>query len=177
MNFLHFLHSNTIFYKQRRGISQVFGSLLLLAIVVPIGTVILVNGTTEINAFNNELSNSLEFKNDGIQEELVFEHIRFDPGSTEVMVSIRNAGTVETTIDRITIVNMTSQELIYKITDLSSFMSIVIPLKNSTDITITDATPEGGSWGAGNPVDKRYIVSVITMRGNFFHTVAEAYNT
>jgi len=79
---------------QRRGISQIIGSLLMLAIVVPLGSIILFNGTTQINAFNNELSNSLEFRNNGIQEDLVFEHIRFDKNSKEVMISLRNAGTV-----------------------------------------------------------------------------------
>ena len=115
--------------KKRRGVSQVIGSLLMLAIVVPLGTVILFNGTSEINAFNNELANSLEYRNNGVQEDLVFEHIRFDPTSKQVMISLRNSGTVETTIDKISIVNMTNQKLVYKITDLSSFAPIKIPLK------------------------------------------------
>jgi len=121
---------------QRRGISQIIGSLLMLAIVVPLGSIILFNGTTEITAFNNEMSNSLEFRNNGIQEDLVFEHIRFDPSTKNVMISLRNAGTVETTIDRISIVNMTNQKLVFKITDIISFSPIVIPIKNSTDITV-----------------------------------------
>src|SRR3989337_1179287 len=73
---------------QRRGISQVIGSLLMLAIVVPLGSIILFNGTTEITAFNNEMSNSLEFRNNGIQEDLVFEHIRFDPSTKNVMIPL-----------------------------------------------------------------------------------------
>jgi hypothetical protein len=149
----------------------------MLAIVIPIGTVILFNGTSEINAFNNELSNSLEYRNDGIQEDIVFEHIRFDPTSKQVMISLRNAGTVETTVDRISIVNMTNQKLVFKITDLSLFSPIVLPLKNSTDVIVDAVDIEGATWSTGDPTGKEYRISVITSRGNFFDTVARAYNT
>ena len=177
MNFLKFLPIIAMSSTQRRGISQVIGSLLMLAIVVPLGSIILFNGTTQINAFNNELSNSLEFRNNGIQEDLVFDHIRFDKNSKEVMISLRNAGTVETTIDRISIVNMTNQKLVFKISDISSFSPIVIPLKNSTDITVSAEDIEGINWGAGDPSGKEYKISIITLRGNFFDTVARAFNT
>ena len=149
----------------------------MLAIVIPIGTVILFNGTSKINAFNNDLSNSLEFRNDGVQEDVVFEHIRFDPSSKQVMISLRNAGTVETTIDRISIVNMTNQKLVFKITDISTFSPIMLPLKNSTDVTVDAVDIEGATWGTGDPTGKEYRISVITSRGNFFDTVARAYNT
>jgi flagellin-like protein len=162
---------------QRRGISQVIGSLLMLAIVVPLGSIILFNGTTQINAFNNELSNSLEFRNNGIQEDLVFEHIRFDPNTKNVMISLRNAGTVETTIDRISIVNMTNQKLVFKMDSISSFAPIVLPLKNSTDVIVDAVDIEGVNWGIGDPTGKEYRISVITSRGNFFDTVARAFNT
>jgi len=168
---------NFIYFQKRRGISQIIGSLLLLAIVVPLGSVILFTGMYEINAFNNEMSRSLEFTNDGVQEDLIFEHVRFDPASSAVMISLRNAGTVETTIDRISILNMTNQKLIYKITDIGSFVPLVIPLKNSTDITIPNTNPEGGSWDVGGQNGYEYRISIITTRGNFFDTVVRSYNT
>lgn len=174
---MNFLSYTVVQRTQRRGISQIIGSLLLLAIVVPLGSVILFNGTSEITAFNNEMSNSLEFRNNGIQEDLVFEHIRFDKDSKEVMISIRNTGSVETTIDRISIVNMTNQKLVFKISDISAFSPIVIPLKNSTDITVDATDIEGLNWGTGDPTGKEYKISVITLRGNFFDTVARAFNT
>ena len=73
--------------------------------------------------------------------------------------------------------NMTNQELVYKITDLSSFAPILIPLKNSTDITVDAIDIEGVNWSDGDPAGKEYRVSIITSRGNFFDTVARAYNT
>ena len=177
MNFLKSLLVIAMPSMQRRGISQIIGSLLMLAIVVPVGSIILFHGTSQVTAFNNEMSNSLEFRNNGIQEDLVFEHIRFDKNSKEVMISLRNAGTVETTIDRISIVNMTNQKLVFKITDISSFSPIVIPIKNSTDITVSAGDIEGTNWGSGDPTGKEYKISIITLRGNFFDTVARAFNT
>jgi len=171
------LKPNPIYFQKRRGISQIIGSLLLLAIVVPLGSVILISGTYEINAFNNQLARSLTITNSGVQEDLVFEHVRFDPASSAVMISIRNAGTVETTVDRISILNMTNQKLIYKITDLATFVPLVIPLKNSTDIDIPNTNPEGGNWGVGGQNEYEYRISIITTRGNFFDTVVRSYNT
>lgn len=168
---------SSIHFQKRRGISQIVGSLLLLAIVVPLGSVILFSGTSQINAFNNELSGSLEYSNDAVQEDIVFEHVRFDPASSAVMLSLRNAGTVETTIDRISILNMSNQKLIYKIHDIGSFVPLVIPLKNSTDVDIPNTNPEGGSWGVGGQNGYEYRISIITTRGNFFDTVVRSYNT
>jgi len=149
---------------------------MLLAIVVPLGTVLLVNGTTQINAFNNEMSSSLVFNSQGLREELVFEHIRFDPPTGDVTISLRNTGSVETIIDRVTLVNMTDQKILFKIDGMSAFVPIKISIKNSTDITI-NANPEGGSWNSASIIEKEYKISIITARGNFFDTVARPYNT
>lgn len=161
---------------QRRGISQIMGSLLLLAIVVPIGTTILLSGTTEINAFNNELANSAIYDNDGIQEDIIFEHVRFEPTSGKVMITVRNTGSVETIIDRVTIVNMTNQKLLFKIDGLGTFSPSMLSLKNNTEITI-DANPEGGTWNSSTNPKKEYKISIITSRGNFFDTIARPFNT
>jgi len=151
----------------------------MLAIVVPIGSVILINGVTQISAFNNSMSNTVDYRNNGVQEYLVFEHIRFEPNSDMVIISIMNTGSVEMLIDRITLVNMTNQDLLYSI-DLSSFQPISLSIKNSTDITI-DADLSGlplPRWDAGTtPTDFEYKISIITSRGNFFDTVARPYNT
>ena len=152
---------------------------MLLAIVVPIGSVILINGTSEINAFNNELANSYEYRNDGVQEDLVFEHVRFNPGDEEVQLSIRNAGTIETTVDRITILNMSDQKLLFKISGIGTFSPTKISLKESSEITF-DATLKHLRWDYSDPNDNpnhEYKISLITERGNFFDTVVRKYNT
>lgn len=178
LNYADFFSINHFCSKKRRGISQIFGSLMLLAIVVPIGGVILINGTSEINAFNNELSNSYEYRNDGVQEDIVFEHVRLDPDTKDVTISLRNTGTIETTINRITIVNMTDTNLLFKISGIGTFSPTKIPLKESTLINF-EAILKHSSWSDSDPDDEdhEYKISVITQRGNFFDTVVRKYNT
>jgi len=182
MYFTKFVNNIAIPLKKRRGISQIMGGLLMLAIVVPLGSVVLFSGITEITAFNNSMSNTIEYRNNGIQEDLVFEHIRFEPNTKIVTISALNTGSVEIVVDRITLVNMSSQKILFKIDSVSSFVPIVLSVQNSTDIDIVaDLTRYGNplfNWEDGeNPTNWEYRISIITARGNFFDTVARPYNT
>ena len=169
--------AKTLRLRSRRGLSQIMGALLMLAIVVPIGSVILFNGATEISAFNNSMANTVDYRNNGIQEDIIFEHVRFVPTSNVVELTLLNTGTVETIIDKITLVNMTNQDILFKIDTLSTFNPTPLSIKNSTKISI-DADLGGGQWNdGGNPTGYEYKLSVITSRGNFFDTVARPYNT
>lgn len=179
MPFFSYERTNPISFKKRRGLGQIMGALLMLAIVVPIGSVILLNGVSEISAFNNTMSTSVDYRNNGVQEDLVFEHIRFEPNTDMVTISVMNTGSVEMYLDSITLVNMTNQDLLYNI-DLSTFQPIPLSIKNSTNITI-EADLTGlplPRWDAGTtPTAFEYKISIITSRGNFFDTVARPYNT
>ena len=177
MYFKKFVNDIAIPLKKRRGISQIMGSLLMLAIVVPLGSVVLFSGITEITAFNISLSNTIEYRNNGIQEDLVFEHIRFVPNSNIVTITALNTGSIEIVVDRITLVNMTNQKILFKIDSVSSFVPLVLQVQNSTDIYI-DADLGGFNWeDSGDPTNWEYRISIITARGNFFDTVARPYNT
>lgn len=177
MYFKKFVNNIAIPLKKRRGLSQIMGGLLMLAIVVPLGSVVLFSGITEITAFNNSLSNTIEYRNNGIQENLVFEHIRFEPNSNVVTITALNTGSIEIVVDRITLVNMTNQKILFKIDSVSSFVPLVLQVQNSTDINI-DADLGGFNWeDSGDPTKWEYRISIITARGNFFDTVARPYNT
>lgn len=182
MHFKKFTNNTALPLKKRRGLSQIMGGLLMLAIVVPLGTVVLFSGVTEITAFNNSMSNTIEYRNNGIQEDLVFEHVRFDPNSKQVTISAFNTGSVEIVIDRITLVNMSNQDILFKMDSVSSFVPVVLSVQNSTDIDIeADLLRYGNplfNWNDGaNPTNWEYKISIITARGNFFDTVARPYNT
>ena len=182
MYFKKFVNNIAIPLKKRRGLSQIMGGLLMLAIVVPLGSVVLFSGITEITAFNNSMSNTIEYRNNGIQEDLVFEHIRFEPNTKKVTISALNTGSVEIVVDRITLVNMSSQEILFKMDSVSSFVPIVLPVQTSADIDIFPPLLRYGNplfnWGDGaDPTKWEYRISIITARGNFFDTVASAYNT
>lgn len=157
-----------------RGISQVVGSLFMLAVVIPIGVIILSNGMTEVAEFNQKLSVNNDQQINSVQEDVIFEHIRFVPSSNEVIISVRNSGTVETGINKISIVKMDTQELIVSETNLAPFLS----LKDYGDITVNGNLALGGNvWDDPNYRDSDYKISLITSRGNFFDTIARPFNT
>jgi hypothetical protein len=184
MSFKKFVNDTAIPLKKRRGLSQIMGGLLMLAIVVPLGSVVLLSGVTEITAFNNSMSNTIEYRNNGIQEDLVFEHIRFEPSTQTVTISAFNTGSVDIVVDRITLVNMSNQDILFKIDSVSDFIPVVLSVQNSTDIDIDvdldryAQPPDFFSWNDGQtPTTWDYRISIITARGNFFDTVARPFNT
>jgi len=182
MYFKKFVNNIAIPLKKRRGLSQIMGGLLMLAIVVPLGSVVLFSGITEITAFNNSMSYTIEYRNNGIQEDLVFEHIRFEPTTKKVTITAFNTGSVEIVIDRITLVNMTNQDILFDIYSVATFVPIVLPVQKSMDIDINADLLRYGNplfnWEDGeNPTNWEYRISIITARGNFFDTVARPYNT
>ncbi len=160
--------------RSHRGISQIIGSLFMLAIVIPIGVVILSQGMHETAEFNYALTSQSSQKVDAVQESIIFEHIRFVPTSKEVIISLRNVGTIDTLINKISIIKMDTQELIVSQDNLAPFIS----LKGSGDVSVT-ANFSLLDWDAmktANP-DSEYKISLITSRGNFFDTIGRPFNT
>ena len=158
-------------FTKKRGISQIVGSLFMLAIVVPIGVVIVSQGLYEVADFNAFLTSTRDQGIDATREDIIFEHVRFEPGSREITVSLRNISTVESVIDRITVVNVTSQELLIYNNTLTSPLN-KLQLEESKDIIVY--APPGTSWTKDG---LNYKISVTTVRGNFFETTARPYNT
>ncbi len=142
----------------------------MLAIVVPIGVVILSTGLYEVADFNRFLTVTRDQGIDATREDIIFEHVRYEPSTNQITVSLRNISTVELIVDRITVVNMTNQDLlIYN--DTLPLSQSIIHLKDDTDIILF---ADGVSW-TQDGLD--YKISITTARGNFFETVARPYNT
>ena len=160
--------------QKHRGISQIVGSLFMLAIVVPIGAVVLSQGVNEAAEFNYSVTANSELKVEAVQESIIFEHVRFVPTTDEVIISLRNTGSIDTSINKITIVKMDTQELLLSVDDLAPYLSI----KDVGDITLNANLPVA-DWNAMNATspDSEYKIAVTTSRGNFFDSVARLFNT
>jgi len=143
----------------------------MLAIVVPIGVVILSAGLYEVADFNRFLTVTRDQGIDATREDIIFEHVRFEPSTNQITVSLRNISTVVSIIERITIVNMTNQDLLVYNNTLPLSQTI-LQLEDSTDIVVY-ADPSV-SW-TQDGLD--YEISITTVRGNFFETIARPYNT
>ena len=100
--------------NHRRGVSQIIGSLIVLALVASIGSVILFQGLGQINNFTYDLEIFDVVKNDSLRERLDIQHVAFTPGAGNDLVTIwvGNYGNVEATVQSITMVKVDDQELI-----------------------------------------------------------------
>jgi len=157
--------------SRKRGVSQIIGSLFMLAIVVPIGVVIVTQGLYEVADFHRYLSSTRDHGLDATREDIIFEHVRFEPSTNKIIVSLRNISTVESIIDRITIVNVTNQKLIIY-NDTLPLEQSIIHLKDDTDIILF--AENSVSWTENG---KDYKISITTGRGNFFDTITRPFNT
>lgn len=168
------------FVKNRRAVSQIMGSIVILGIVSSVGSVILFNGMNSISAFTYDLSFHEKSKNQIHREDIIFEHVRFEPNTDNISITLANIGTVESTISNITILKIDNQEIIANWVDLNQ----PIQIKDHQEITLDDAddseillTPISSTWNNATYFDAEYKISVTTTKGNFFTTIARPFNT
>lgn len=155
--------------SKRRGISQVVGTLLMVAIVAAVGSVILFQGINNINDFNYYLSFLTGSKNFSY-ENVIIEHVRFNPTDNNLDIWIRNTGTVEIEIAKVTMVKMNTQELI--LNDNPNQIISISELKNINE------HPTGIAAWQNPPYDTaEYRISITTASGNSFETMARPFNT
>ena len=155
----------------KRGISSIIGTLLMVAVVAAIGSVLLFQGMNNINNFNFTLS-FLTGSKDSLSEGLTIEHVRFNPTDNRLNIYIRNTGLQQVEIDKITIVKLDTQEII-----LNNNTNTVIPLsaefKNMTQLpTIT-----GGVWNVNQYNNTDYKISLLSTTGNYFETTVRPFNS
>ena len=160
--------------KKRRAISQIMGSVVILGVVTSIGSVILFNGMNQINAFSYDLSFHDKPKNEAYREKIMFEHVRFEPGTNQIILYLANIGTTESTIESITVVQLDTQNILV---DWEEGIVSTIQIKESGDPIILNANLNSLTWNDPLYRNSEYKISITTSKGNFFSTVASPYNT
>ncbi len=167
--------------KNRRAVSQIMGSIVILGIVTSVGSVILFNGMQNISAFTYDLSFHEKSKNQSHREDIIFEYVRFEPNTDNITIDLLNIGTVESTISTITILKIDNQEIIANWVDVNQSIQI----KDNQKITLDDVDDSEiqltgsvtDTWNDANYLTSEYKISLTTTRGNFFTTVASPFNT
>jgi len=171
--------SSKISLKNRRAVSQVMGSLVILGVVSSVGSVIMFNGLGSVSAFTYDLSFHEKSKNLMHREDIIFEHVRFVPGFDNIEIDLINIGTIDATISTITILKIDDQEIITNWVDINQSIQI----QDNEKITLTGSnsevllTPIGSTWNDAKYLNSDYKISLTTTRGNFFTTVASPFNT
>ena len=165
--------------KNRRAVSQIIGSVVILGIVTSVGSVILFNGMDSISAFTYDLSFHEKTKNQIHREDIIFEHVRFEPNTDNITIDLANIGTVESTISTITILKIDNQEIIANWIEVNQSIQIkdnqriILDDIDDSEIILTGT----GIWNDANYLNSEYKISLTTVRGNFFTTVASPFNT
>jgi len=158
--------------KNRRGVSQIIGSLIVLAIVASVGSVILFQGLNQIAAFNHDLQLHDTQRNLALREDVLLEHIWFDSSGTDVILYLANIGSTDTTITTVTIVKVDTQELILREEIL---VNGTIHLEDHIELTLVDADlsnfKDDPQWDDIYYDGKDYKISLVTSKGNFFPEV------
>jgi flagellin-like protein len=172
-------------FKKRRAVSNIIGSLIVLAIVASVGSVILFQGLNQINAFNYDLTLHEKERVNELREDIILEHVRFDssgvlPDGDNLEIYLANIGTVDTQIISVTVVKIDTQELILNREVPPVPADAYIPIEDHTVIVFEDEsnfdvccdTWDDGTYGPGTP----YKITVATAKGNFFDWTRTPYN-
>jgi len=164
--------------KKRRGVSQIIGSLIVLAVVASVGSVILFQGLNQINAFNYSLTFNDREHNDALREDILFEHVKFDPNYNGLILYLANIGSIDSNIATLTVVKIDTQELLLAWSDVDAIDG-AIPIEDHTIIITNVTLPGSGIWNqtSYNQTNYDYKISITTSKGNFFDTVASPYDT
>ena len=167
--------------KSHRAVSQIIGSLFMLAIVAVVGSVIFFQGLAGITSFQTFLAVfDQEGNTPSTYENLIIEHVRFYTDNDAVAIWLRNTGDNEIGIDVISMVRIETQELIIQKTDITkTVFGKELQVINVTGTTLPNTCSD---WdcddaSAKNLKNSKYRVSVTTSRGNSFETVAEPFNS
>lgn len=175
--------------KKHRGISQIIGTVLMLAIVATLGSVLLIQGTQSIEVFNSFVNFYKDSQTTAAQESILIEHVTFVPTNKTVNFWLRNTGTIEVTVDRITMVKIDTQELVIQ-NETTSITQTIYPKElekiqvstsDSAFLGIVTAAPlkwEKNYLATSTPLNaSEYRISITTARGNSFETIARPFNT
>jgi hypothetical protein len=166
--------------KNRRAVSQIMGSIVILGIVSSVGSVILFNGMNSISAFTYDLSFHEKSKNQIHREDIIFEHVRFEPNTDNITIDLANIGTVESIITNVTILKIDTQEIIANWVDVNEIIQtkdnqkILLDTTNDSEIILNTGSQ---TWNDPYYVNSEYKISLTTARGNFITTVASPFNT
>jgi len=183
-----------MFLNKRRGVSNIIGSLIVLALVASVGSVILFQGLNQINAFNYDLTLHQKERVNELREDIIFEHVRFDPTispsplGNDLHIFLANIGTVDTQIASVTVVKIGTQELIFNREVPPITADAYIPIEDHTEIILTDNAKLGfapndvwnsTNYGApplGTDPAPSYKITVGTAKGNFYEKVVTPWN-
>jgi hypothetical protein len=112
--------------------------------------------------------------NEALREDILFEHVKFDPNYNGFILYLANIGSIDSTVGTVTVVRVDTQEMIFAWEDVNETILIedhTIILLNATIL------PGSNQWNQTGYNSTDYKISITTSKGNFFDTIATPYDT
>jgi hypothetical protein len=139
--------------------------------------VILFQGLNQINAFNYSLTFHDREHRDALREDILFEHVKFDPDSGDLILYLANIGSIDSTVASITVVKIDTQELVFAWAEVDSFEEDTILIEDHIIVNKTAILTGDTTWNQTYYNTTDYKISITTSQGNFFDTVATPFDT
>jgi len=163
-------------FSKRRAVSQIIGTLMMVAIVASVGSALMFQGIDSIQTFTTHVTSLVGFQVDAAAEDLIIEHVYMYPNSDQIDIHVTNIGSVDVILRNIKIVKIDTQHLV-----VNEDMSEKITIQERIPISINaDLAPLGTSdiWSDPDYSDnKEYLISVSTTLGSTFQKGISPFNT
>jgi len=171
-------------FSKRRAVSQIIGTLMMVAIVASVGSVLMFQGIDAVQKFTTSMATVVVFQTDAARENLLIEHVKMDYANENVHFYITNIGTVNVVVSSIKMMKIDDQYLI-----ISKNVSEEIKMQERKPIILVadlskldnpDLIPPAEDRRWANPAysaSKEYLVSVTTTDGNSFQKGVSPFNT
>jgi len=169
---------------KHRGVSEVIGGVIMLGIVASIAALVLTLGLSSIIDFQTFLID-VDVSENQLKESFIVEFVEFDIGTVNVLITVRNVGLNDITIDAISIVNFATQlSIAHEKPHLDVITGGAVIIQPKTRQTLTVATTcvdpltiDVTDLCIGNPeadatTVKNYVITISTGRGNIYEIEA-----
>jgi len=171
-------------FTKRRAISQIIGTMMMVAIVASVGSALMFQGIDGINEFNSYMQGVVGITSNSARELILIEHVRMDPATSGVEIYVTNYGSVDVLVRSVKMLKIDTQHLLF-----DNDISELIPI--GTRIMLNDpggVTANLSKLPVGGPVDpfwsnslysaqQEYLISITTAEGSSFQKAVSAFNT
>ena len=167
-------------FTKRRAISQIIGTMMMVAIVASVGSALMFQGIDGINEFNSYMQGVVGITSNSARELILIEHVHMDPATSGVEIYVTNYGSVDVLVRSVKMLKIDTQHLLFD-NDISELIPIGtrIMLNDPGGVT-ADLSKLGGSATWTNSLysaQQEYLISITTAEGSSFQKAVSAFNT
>jgi len=167
-------------FSNRRAISQIIGTMMMVAVVASVGSVLMFQGINGINEFNSYMQGVVGITSNSARELILIEHVRMEPTTNGVEIYVTNYGSVDVLVRSVKMLKIDTQHLLFD-NDISELIPIGTrimlndPGGVTADLTKLGADP---TWAnSAYSAQQEYLISITTAEGSSFQKAVSAYNT